>query len=544
MPDNARRWLPGAPGGWFPSPATVNETSESEGEASSRGPSPKRPCRLPSRASTELSVQSSQGSGPNISMDPSPVEEICISPQHVNAAAEASPYAGAANVASSANQGRSDEPCAIIRAQTGAAQNRTRQGGCARPQAHASTQTDRREPEASERHGAAGPAAPPQPPSVAPTASRRPVHRCRPRAVPCVELSSSEDEDEVRVVFEAPRIEDEMRIIPLNRLEFRRLCREYEENPRPEIGAQIRAMTTAHDARTRHREVVRRGRAERAEQRRLDRVEEQRRLAERANFAIQQDLVMMPGPHQVPPLAIPAMFEIPARDLAAAPEQQVNLQELVARLPPMQERPNIPQQVFYRAEQAAEAVIRERQMAPSAPMAQPSFDNADPATSRAISVSQHLQPLDLTNRAAPQVNPDAGVYRIQPAPPAAGGRPEEFRFLIRRLLGGPQPAVRPVRDEQPPEIRPAPEDAARGLQHPDEESDDDDAVWREIRRDEWPLRLTRLRYEPSSLSRPKATRLYIYIVQITSHAENANHGRAFAQVVGFHVQTREYIFMS
>ncbi|KAJ8685982.1 hypothetical protein QAD02_021775 [Eretmocerus hayati] len=273
-----------------------------------------------------------------------------------------------------------------------------------------------------------------------------------------------------------------MRIIPLNRLEFRRLCREYEENPRSEIGAQIRAITTARDARTRHREVVRRGRAERAEQRRLDRVEEQRRLAERANFAIQQDLVMMPGPHQVPPLAIPAMVEIPARDLAAAPEQQVNLQELVAQLPPMQKRQNIAQQVFYRAEQAAEAAVGERQMAPSAPMAQPFLDNAGPAPIGALPVCQNPQPLDLTNRAAVQDNPDAGVYRIQPAPPAQGGRPEEFRFVIRRLLGGPQPAVRPVRDEQPLEIRPAPQDTARGLQYPEEESDDDDAIWREIRR--------------------------------------------------------------
>ncbi|KAJ8677636.1 hypothetical protein QAD02_013423 [Eretmocerus hayati] len=352
MPSNARRWLSGAPGGWFPSPSAATEYSETDEESSPREPSTMGPCRSSSRASTELGDLCPQGSGPLSSVVLSPREEPCASPRNEVASAEALPTTNAVAVAVSANDRRSDEPCTAAENQDGAAPSWhfcAQTGGCVRVQTHAATQTGPEKPPTPDREREAGRAPAPQV-SVASHEPYRPVHRCPPRAVQCIDLDSSDDE-EVRVLYQAPAVPNviEIRVTPFDVVEFRRLCREYEAHTRPKVGAQIRSMTTRHDARTRHREVVRRGRAERALHRHREIQREHRRRVRNIGRLIQNDLELMPGPYQAPPLMIPAVVEIQARDLAAAPQLQIDLGELMENLPPMDHQPIVPQQIFPQA---------------------------------------------------------------------------------------------------------------------------------------------------------------------------------------------------
>ncbi|KAJ8679344.1 hypothetical protein QAD02_015131 [Eretmocerus hayati] len=275
MPDNARRWLPGAPGGWFPSPGTAAEPSDSESEASSREPSPERPCRASSRASTEPDIACPQGSVPSQPTNESLREDRIVSPPHVIAKAVAWTQTCRSEATMPENRVSSDKP-------PRASENQARP--CSVFASHACASSSARSPA---RENAAGPrlqpppeakngaglASLPPPAAVLPIDPSRPVHRCSPRIVPLIDLAERDQvrDDEVQVLYENvvnPMQAVMPRTISFDYERFRDLVNEYEPTLNPRIGAEIRSMTTIQDARTPHREVIRRGRARRRAQER------------------------------------------------------------------------------------------------------------------------------------------------------------------------------------------------------------------------------------------------------------------------------------
>ncbi|KAJ8682250.1 hypothetical protein QAD02_018042 [Eretmocerus hayati] len=433
MPHNARRWLPGAPGGWFPSPDAVAESSDSEDVTSSREPSPKRPCR----ASTELDYTCPQGSGPSSSASLVLREEPAVSPPHVIARTEAWTQTCGAAAMTMASTVSSDEPPSTSHNRT---QPRSEFESHAPPNHGARTPAQESAPMGpmmqppQEDGSRAGPASLPPPASVSPLLPSRPIQRCLPRVVPCVDLGESDNGDEVRVLYErlaAPNRDDMSRIIRFKYELFRELVNEYEATLNPRVGARIRLMTSVQDARTQHRELMRRRRAER----RAQENEQLQFIANIAGDALEQPLIIAQGPRQQPGARAPDIVDIPARAIANAPTQQVNMAEIMGQLPPMEvEQP----QVQYLREQpapAAEEAAAERQVvaaeaAPRAPPMEVLEDAAvvDPAP-RAAARENEGGPLDLSVRVAAEVAPGAEIYELQPAPRAReGGRPG-LRFV-------------------------------------------------------------------------------------------------------------------
>ncbi|KAJ8682258.1 hypothetical protein QAD02_018050 [Eretmocerus hayati] len=150
---------------------------------------------------------------------------------------------------------------------------------------------------------------------------------------------------------------------------FREMVNEYEATLNTRVGARIRSMTSVQDARTQHRELMRRRRAER----RAQENEQLQFIANIAGDALEQPLIIAQGPRQQPGAPAPDIVDIPAWAIANAPAQQVNMAEIMRQLPPMEvERP----QVQYLREQpapAAEEAAAERQVvaAEAAPRAPP-----------------------------------------------------------------------------------------------------------------------------------------------------------------------------
>ncbi|KAJ8678569.1 hypothetical protein QAD02_014356, partial [Eretmocerus hayati] len=527
MPDNARRWLPGAPGGWFPSPCAVSEDSDSEA-GSSRAPSPKRSCRSSSRVSTEPGVLSPQGSGPQASGALTPREEPLTSPHHESTVAEAAHPAEEGHRPAATTPGRSDEPRSRSSSRVRAVpvwNFRARLLNCARSTCSIATQTDPLRMTSLESRREAGPASLSQ--RTVSSSIAKPVHRCAPSIVPCIDLSESDDED-VQIIdeVEAPsdREEAEMRPIPFDHEEFRRLCREYANHPRPEQGARLRAFTTEYDSRTQHRELMRRRRRERA----------MAQLLELAEQAAPANAERMPDPRHAPAPIVPAVIDIPAGDIVAVVNQQMDLQELVNQLPSMEVHQPVALQVFpeheppavpaygvmpapehmpprdlvaarpdaclqgpARAESAPPLVydgriVQPAQQRPGARANAPMPDLlewpaigahsmpavAAPAAAMIVDITSSSEPsepvpLDLSVRAAVDLHQEAEVYQVRPAAPVAPGGNSGFRFILQRVVADEQHAAPVARANEGEQLQ-------QPAQEEDEQSDDD-AIWREIR---------------------------------------------------------------
>ncbi|KAJ8668138.1 hypothetical protein QAD02_009801 [Eretmocerus hayati] len=488
MPNDARRWLPGAPGGWFPSPDTAVESSDSEEESLSSGPSPKRPCRTPSWASTELDAHRPQGSGPTTRSSSTPSEEACGSPQPTDAPGGTS---SSMAVAASETQGRrtstlredtgassstasflnatasTSEEAAAMSSSSQQARSETRSDDCSRAmpstsfESRAQPSNDARAPArinasagpsqqaARKREREERPICPPAA-SAAPQPRIRKTVRCKPlREVQCINIpSSDDDENEVRELFENrvhPRVNEMPRTIRFEHERFQDLVNEYQATLNPRIGAQIRAMTTVQDARTQHRELVRRGRENRRRQQQLAQDEQMQLIAELADGILVRPAPMPAGEQQAPPPA-PIVVNVPADDIVAAHVHGGDNIDAVFQLPlePMARpmaRP-VPEEVILAAPVGANDGVN--MAAPASPRiegadapvrAAPRAANEPPAAEQEDAAQQVL---DLSGRAAAAENPEA-VYQLEPVPQARNGERPALRFVLRRVVGTEAP---------------------------------------------------------------------------------------------------------
>ncbi|KAJ8685101.1 hypothetical protein QAD02_020894 [Eretmocerus hayati] len=515
MPNDARRWLPGAPGGWFPSPDAVVESSDSE-ESLSSGPSPKRPCLTPSRASTEPDAHRPQGSGPTTRSCSTPSEEPCVSPTPADAPAGSS---SAMVEATSEIQGRR---ASTLREDTGVSSSTTgflnattstsdeaaaatsssqqvRSETCPDDRSHAMPSTSlksraqrandtrnftRTDASAGPSHRATRkrereerPSCPPSTSAAPQHGAGEPVHCNPPREVQCVDLiSSDDDENEVRVLFENsvnPRVNEMPRTIRFDHERFQDLVNEYQATLNPRIGAQIRRMTTVQDARTQHREVVRRGRENRRRQEQLAQEEQMQLIAELADGILVRPAPVPADDHPAPP-PVPIVVDVPAGEVAAAPANGGNVMDAVFQLPlePMARPAARP----VPAEEIAAAPIgantESNMAAPSSLRAEETNAPRDAAPRAAIEENAEPQVLDLSVRAPAAENPEA-VYRLEPMPQVRDGERHGLRFVLRRVAGE-QPIAAAIAED------PAIDNVRRQQARENPVPSPDDRIWRDI----------------------------------------------------------------
>ncbi|KAJ8676585.1 hypothetical protein QAD02_012372 [Eretmocerus hayati] len=264
-------------------------------------------------------------------------------------------------------------------------------------------------------------------PICPPAASAAPQHGaskpvcCNPlREVQCVDIASSDDdEDEVRVLFEdrvPPRVNEMPRTIRFEHERFQDLVNGYQATLNPQIDAQISAMTTVQDA----REIA---------------------AAPAHGGNIIDAVFQLP----LEPMARPAALSVPEEEIPAAPIGAKEVVNMTAPASPRIEEADAPARAAPRAANEPHAAEQE---------------------------NAAQQALDLSVRAAAAENPEA-VYQLEPVPQARNGERPGRRFALRRVVGEQPIAAAIAEDPAINHVQPQ-----RAKENP--APSPDASVWRDI----------------------------------------------------------------